>query len=727
MEIKNYLKVFPLALLLLTSCDKDEELNTAPVIENQTFEVLESIASNQKIADVVAIDKDEDELIFSIKENDADLFQITEAGELSVVTDKNLDFETTTSHKITIEVTDGEKAVSAEITINVTDVDENEAPAIENQTFTVAEDISDTAIIGTVVATDPNGDDLSYTVSDANFEITSSGELSLVEGKQFDYETKTEHKLTVEVSDGAMTASAEITIKVTDVDENEAPVIENQTFTVAEDISDRAIIGTVVATDPNGDDLSYTVSGAADFEITSSGELSLVGGKQLDYETKTSHVITVEVSDGAMTSSAEITIKVTDVDENEAPVIENQTFTVAEDISATDLIGQVVATDDGGVRLSFVMKADADNLFRIFDNGTLYLIEGKQLDYETKTSHVITVEVSDGEKTATANITINVTDVVEDTVVNIPDANFKQALVGNNSINTNGDSEIQVSEAEAYTGFISVGGKAINDLTGIEYFTNINSLSIHNNNLTTVDLSKNVNLVTLYTYNNRLTGLDVSKNVLLEDLRCTNNGLTSLDLTSNTLLKYLTAEKNNLTSLDLTKNTYLQGVSLEDNKLTTIDFSSNSRLSEVYLSRNNLTSLDVSNKVYLTTVRCTYNSITTLNIKDAPELSNLRANNNQLTKLDTSTNTKLKLLELSHNQITNLDFSNNSSLTSLNVYNNASLVKVNISNGNNSLIAYFFASNCPNLTCIQIDADFKPDPTKWFTDNADSYTYTACP
>ena len=31
--------------------------------------------------------------------------------------------------------------------------------------------------------------------------------------------------------------------------------------------------------------------------------------------------------------------------------------------------------------------------------------------------------------------------------VNIPDANFKAYLVGNTAINTNGDSEIQVSEA----------------------------------------------------------------------------------------------------------------------------------------------------------------------------------------------------------------------------------------------------------------------------------------
>lgn len=38
--------------------------------------------------------------------------------------------------------------------------------------------------------------------------------------------------------------------------------------------------------------------------------------------------------------------------------------------------------------------------------------------------------------------------------VNIPDANFKAYLVGNSAINTNGDGEIQVSEAAAFTGQI---------------------------------------------------------------------------------------------------------------------------------------------------------------------------------------------------------------------------------------------------------------------------------
>ena len=62
--------------------------------------------------------------------------------------------------------------------------------------------------------------------------------------------------------------------------------------------------------------------------------------------------------------------------------------------------------------------------------------------------------------------------------VYIPDTQFKNYLVNNTAINTNGDSEIQVSEASAFTGTIDCTGDAcgpwmlfISDLTGIEAFT----------------------------------------------------------------------------------------------------------------------------------------------------------------------------------------------------------------------------------------------------------------
>ena len=73
-------------------------------------------------------------------------------------------------------------------------------------------------------------------------------------------------------------------------------------------------------------------------------------------------------------------------------------------------------------------------------------------------------------------------------IVNIPDANFKTALVNISYVNTNGDGEIQVSEALDVTHLHLTSFGINNDppnisnltsnLTGLEAFTNLTSLII---------------------------------------------------------------------------------------------------------------------------------------------------------------------------------------------------------------------------------------------------------
>ena len=94
--------------------------------------------------------------------------------------------------------------------------------------------------------------------------------------------------------------------------------------------------------------------------------------------------------------------------------------------------------------------------------------------------------------------------------VNIPDANFKSYLVGEPSININGDNEIQVSEATIFTGTINCANKSISSLTGIEYFTALTALNCPGNQLTSLDVSSNTSLTALNCFNNQLTNINIS-------------------------------------------------------------------------------------------------------------------------------------------------------------------------------------------------------------------------
>ena len=166
-------------------------------------------------------------------------------------------------------------------------------------------------------------------------------------------------------------------------------------------------------------------------------------------------------------------------------------------------------------------------------------------------------------------------------IVNIPDAIFKSYLVNNTAINTNGDKEIQVSEASAFKGEIDCSELNISNLTGIEAFTALTSLICGFNQLTSLDVSKNTSLTNLYCEMNQLTSLDVSKNTALTTLWCSLNQLTSLDVSKNTALTTLGYYNNQLKSLDLSKNTALTSLYCGGNQITSLDLSKNTALTHL--------------------------------------------------------------------------------------------------------------------------------------------------
>ncbi len=294
----------------------------------------------------------------------------------------------------------------------------NTAPQISAQTFSVLEDINETGNIGEVKATDIDGDKITYTIqtnSDGLFEITEDGNLYLASGKTLDFETKKSYTITVTVTDGNLNASTQIMINV--IDKNETPLIDAQTFIVAENIQTSEEVGTVVAIDPDNDTLSYLITTTVPentnlFEISNTGVISLSTGSVLDYETQTSYTLTIEVSDENLTSTTDIIIEVTDV--NEAPVFVDQPgFSVREDIGDEIIIGTVRIRDQEEETPSFGLSTNPNGLFEISNDGKLSLAPGKNLDYETDTSHSIGVRVTDGTHTVFDTVYVNVIDVIE--------------------------------------------------------------------------------------------------------------------------------------------------------------------------------------------------------------------------------------------------------------------------------------------------------------------------
>ena len=214
--------------------------------------------------------------------------------------------------------------------------------------------------------------------------------------------------------------------------------------------------------------------------------------------------------------------------------------------------------------------------------------------------------------------------------VNIPDAIFKAYLVGNTAINTNGDTEIQVSEAAAFNDTIQCGWINISDLTGIEAFTALTSLNCGVSSLTSLDVSQNTALTSLNLGNNFVVNLDVSQNTALTFLDCRANQLTSLDLSGAIALTYLDCGANSLTSLDVSNNTALTTLWCDVNQLTCLDISINTVLVYLNCSDNLLEQLNTRNGNYLNmSVESLNNNLTCV------EVDNIGyANSNWLSSFD---------------------------------------------------------------------------------------------
>ena len=321
-------------------------------------------------------------------------------------------------------------------------------------------------------ATDADGDTLEYELRGtdaASFSINStSGQLRTLAA--LDFETDPSYSVRIRVSDGNNgVARIDVTINVTDVAENRAPVFEAETTTreVAENTASGVNIGAPVgATDADDDDtLEYSLGGTdnASFSIDSTdGQLRT--NAALNYEMKSSYLVSVTVTDGnGGSDTISVTINVTDVAENRAPVFEAETTTreVAENTaSGVDIgtpVGATDADDDDTLEYSL---GGTDNASFSIDSTNGQLRTDAALDYEMKSSYSVSVTVTDGNggsDTITVNITVS--DVDENRAPTFTDGtSTSRSIAENTATSVNIGSPVSAIDLDTDTLVYSLGG-----------------------------------------------------------------------------------------------------------------------------------------------------------------------------------------------------------------------------------------------------------------------------
>ena len=163
---------------------------------------------------------------------------------------------------------------------------------------------------------------------------------------------------------------------------------------------------------------------------------------------------------------------------------------------------------------------------------------------------------------------------------------------------------------------LNISNKELTDISGIEYFTNLTSLSCGNN---------------------RLTALPVGNLTKLTELSCSYNQLDELPVGDLTELTALNCDNNQLTVLPVEKLT---------------------KLTNLHCSDNQLNALPVGDLIELTVLNCYNNQLDELPVGNLTKLTELNCGDNQLTSLPVGKLNNLKVLNCSENRLTQLDIRN---------------------------------------------------------------------
>ena len=387
-----------------------------------------SVAENQTAAiDVDATDPDGTGTItYTLSGADAALFNIdANTGEVTFIAapdfESPADANGDNDYEITVTADDGSAQSSQNITVTVTNQNDNNPSITSAAAFNVDENQT-AAFTGT--ATDADGDTISYSLTGADaalFNIDSAtGVVTFITAPDReapgDANGDNIYEVNLVVSDGVNTDVQAVSITVDNV--NEAPAITSSASASVAENQTTAI--DVNATDPEGQALTYTLSGAdaALFNIdANTGEVTFIAAPDFespaDANGDNDYEITVTASDGSAQSSQNITVTVTNQNDNNPSITSAAAFNVDENQTAA-FTG--TATDADGDTISYSLTGADAALFNIDSaTGVVTFITAPDFeapaDADGDNDYQINLVASDGVNSDVQAVTITVDDV----------------------------------------------------------------------------------------------------------------------------------------------------------------------------------------------------------------------------------------------------------------------------------------------------------------------------
>jgi hypothetical protein len=408
------------------------DLNEKPILNDSLFTIIENSPNGDYLGTVLATDVDSTKSFnYTLIGGDTSAIEMDLNGVLTIKDSVQFSYENRAYFEVDIEVTDG--GIAPEMidtsTVRIKVIDVNEKPVLIVDLFTIDENLSNSTIINTIVATDVDSTQtLTYAIlegADTAFAISTNGVVSVLNENYLDFEKTTSFNINVQVADGGIDSikydTLVYTINLNDL--NEKPeVISVISFLVNENQPNGNVLGTITAQDQDIiTNFKYTLY-SGDINAVSidsiTGILSIKDVTQFDFETNTSFVVNLVVEDGGlipeMKDSSIITINVLDI--NEKPIVYDSIFSINENIPNGTSLGFVASSDVDAVQnIQYSLIAGNVNLMNIdASTGELTVSNSSAFNVEADTAFVVDVRVTDGGLTPTMNDTATIKVKIKD-------------------------------------------------------------------------------------------------------------------------------------------------------------------------------------------------------------------------------------------------------------------------------------------------------------------------
>ncbi|AFZ49133.1 Ig-like domain-containing protein [Dactylococcopsis salina] len=434
--------------------------NATPEVDNAVFNIEEDLADGEVVGTVSIRDGDDGldnlEVIFSAGNEDVDgdgelPFAIDGQGQITINDSGDLvEAGEGEAFPLSVTATDPLGATgTGSVTVVENNPDVDQPPNVAANINDIRENSPEGTIVGRANAVDAEGDDFTFGLegeldpdgdgTDA-FTIAENGLITVADPGDLDFETTPSFEFDItatQTNDDTITGTATVTVNLID---NVAPEFDQDPFTFDtvdldgqgdDDAQNGEEVGTVTATDANGDTLTFAITSGNDpdddgtnaFAIDENGQITIVDTAELLGDSFEGE-LTVTVTDQEGADEATVVIPVNGP-ENDPPAAADDSNSTAEDTVLTVEAAGVLAndTDPEGEALEVsavnggednvgteitldsgaLLTLNADGSYEYDPNGAFDELNDGETDTDT-----FTYTVSDGNSTDTADVEITV-------------------------------------------------------------------------------------------------------------------------------------------------------------------------------------------------------------------------------------------------------------------------------------------------------------------------------